>query len=322
MINYLPAVSALVTLLVTTIILYGKFGDNFQDIPNDRSLHVSPTPRIGGVGIMAGVLSAWVLMFNTAMWWLILPMLGLFVISLLDDLRSLPVRLRLTAHFAAAAVMVAGAGLLQQGMLVTVLILLLTVWMTNLYNFMDGSDGLAGGMALIGFSIYGIAALMGHNELIATLNFSIAAAAAVFLCFNFYPAKIFMGDAGSIPLGFLVAAMGVWGWQNQLWPAWFPLLVFSPFVLDATVTLLKRALRGEKILQPHREHYYQRLLMLGIGHRNTALIEYALMLAAGSAALWSLLHPASILFVLLISCVVYAFAMLWVDKMWKKRSHV
>ena len=97
-----------------------------------------------------------------------------------------------------------------------------------------------------------------------------------------------MGDAGSIPLGFLSAALGILGWRAGHWPLWFPLLVFSPFVVDASLTLARRVLRGERFWQAHRSHYYQRLVQLGWGHRNTALAEYALMAACGGLALWAL----------------------------------
>lgn len=96
-----------------------------------------------------------------------------------------------------------------------------------------------------------------------------------------------MGDSGSIPLGFLVAAMGILGWQQQLWSAWFPWVVFSPFIVDATVTLVKRSLRGARVTEAHREHYYQRLVQMGWGHRNVALVEYGLMVLAGGLALWA-----------------------------------
>jgi UDP-N-acetylmuramyl pentapeptide phosphotransferase/UDP-N-acetylglucosamine-1-phosphate transferase len=158
--------------------------------------------------------------------------------------------------------------------------------MINLYNFMDGSDGLAGGMALFGFGMYGIGALLALNPTLALLSFCVATAAASFLYFNFQPAKIFMGDAGSISLGFLAAVMGLLGWQQGSWAAWFPLLVFSPFIVDASTTLLKRALRGDRVTEAHREHYYQRLIQMGLGHRNVALLEYGLMLAVGISAVW------------------------------------
>ena len=160
---------------------------------------------------------------------------------------------------------------------------LATMWVTNLYNFMDGSDGLAGGMALFGFGAYALAAWLAGDAVFVVVAASIAAAAAAFLVFNFPPAKVFMGDAGSIPLGFLAAALGILGWRAGHWPLWFPVLVFSPFIIDASVTLARRLLRGERVWRAHRSHYYQRLVQLGWGHRNTALAEYALMAGCGAA---------------------------------------
>lgn len=316
--HYSPIVAALVTMLLTTIILISKFGKEIQDIPNERSLHETPVPRIGGVGMMAGLLAGWALMITSLMWWLVLPLIGLFIVSLLDDMHSLPVKKRLLAHLVAAAILVAGSGLItQQGLLVALLVLLFTVWMTNLYNFMDGSDGLAGGMALFGFSMYGIAALIANDDMQAMLNFTIGAAALGFLYNNFHPAKVFMGDAGSISLGFLAAGMGLWGWKQGYWAVWFPLLVFSPFIVDASVTLVKRTLRGAKITEAHREHYYQRLIQMGLGHRNVALIEYALMLATGVSALWAL-HQDVPWQLFLAWGGIYVLLMVIVDVSWNK----
>ncbi len=319
--HYAPMIAALVAMLVTTILLYGKAGKQIQDIPNERSSHDTPIPRIGGVGLMVGLLSAWALMLLSLAWWVVLPMIFLFAVSLLDDMRGLPVRSRLLAHFVAAAVLVFGSGMAAQGVVAALLVLLVllgVVWMTNLYNFMDGSDGLAGGMTLFGFTMYGVAALMHGDVTQAMLNFSIGAAGLGFLYYNFYPAKVFMGDAGSIPLGFLAAAMGLWGWQQGHWSVWFPLLVFSPFIMDATVTLLKRTVRGAKITEAHREHYYQRLVQIGWGHRNVALLGYVLMFAAGASAIWAMRLSTDLPWLLfLIWGGVYAVLMLALDSRWK-----
>lgn len=316
MMQYAPLVSVLVTLILTFILTTGKAGIIVQDVPNARSLHDKPVPRIGGVALLAGVMSGWILLVESLAWWIVLPALGLFMLSLLDDVRSLSPRTRLLGHLIAALAVVYGAGVT---LLWFIPILLFIAWMTNLYNFMDGSDGLAGGMALFGFGCYGVGAWLGGNEAFALLNVSIAAAALGFLFFNFHPAKIFMGDAGSIPLGFFAAALGVWGWQQGYWPFWFPLLVFSPFVADATVTLLKRARRGEKLSQAHRSHYYQRLVQMGYGHRNTALAEYMLMLLAGASALWGIsMHRAGQVTLLLSWCVIYLALMWQIDKYWQK----
>ena len=166
------------------------------------------------------------------------------------------------------------------------LLIVAVVWITNLYNFMDGADGHAGGMSLLGFGTYALAALLAGDLPLATLCGAISAACVAFLIYNFYPARIFLGDVGSIPLGFLAAALGLIGWRNDDWPLWFPVLVFGPFIGDATLTLARRALRRERVWQAHREHYYQRLVRMGFGHRGTALISYAAMLVCAAAALF------------------------------------
>lgn len=322
MIYLSPVFAAVVTLLLTTILLFSKAANKIQDIPNERSLHTAPVPRIGGLALIIGMLAGWAMMLNSLTWWMVLPLLMLFLVSLLDDMLGLPVRYRLLVHIGAAWLLVLGCGLFAQNALLAAMVLLMVVWVINLYNFMDGSDGLAGGMTLFGFGIYGIAAVIGHDVPLAMLNFSVAAAALSFLFFNFYPAKIFMGDAGSIPLGFLAAAMGVWGWQLNLWPAWFPLLVFSPFLLDATVTLIKRGLRREKIWQAHREHYYQRIVQLGFGHRNTAIIEYILMASVGASALIGLQYPEIAIVILTVWGMIFLLAMLLLDYLWKANKNV
>jgi UDP-N-acetylmuramyl pentapeptide phosphotransferase/UDP-N-acetylglucosamine-1-phosphate transferase len=315
-----PIIAALITILVIMFILSSRFRNKIQDIPNERSLHSNPIPRIGGIGLVVGLLSGWALFLPSIEWWLVLPLLGLFVVSLLDDIYNVSVKTRLFSQVVAAAVLVAGSGLLtQQGAIIAIAILFLTVWMTNLYNFMDGTDGLAGGMALIGFASYGLAAYFAHNEVLATLSFTIASAALGFLFFNFKPAKIFLGDAGSIPLGFLAAALGVWGWQQNAWVAWFPVLVFSPFIVDASVTLMKRTLRGAKITEAHREHYYQHAVQLGAGHRNVALFEYALMGMVGATAV-CLREQSFPWGTLLVWVAIYAALMWAVDKRWEQRA--
>jgi UDP-N-acetylmuramyl pentapeptide phosphotransferase/UDP-N-acetylglucosamine-1-phosphate transferase len=314
---YAPLLSAVVTLLVSAILLSSKLARGIKDIPNERSLHEMPTPRIGGIGLVAGILAGWGMLFHSLSLWILLSFMLLFSLSLIDDIRGLSVRIRFLVHFMAAACIVWGEGLFGVNVLWALAAMLVIVWVINLYNFMDGSDGLAGGMAFFGFSSYGAAALMGEEEALAMMCFSVSAAALCFLYFNFYPAKVFMGDAGSIPLGFLAATIGIVGWNKDVWPIWFPLMVFSPFVLDATVTLFKRALRGERVWRAHREHYYQRLVQLGAGHRNTALIEYALMGSVGISALWALRNPDMLLTIGVVWFLIYGVAMAGLDYRWR-----
>jgi len=265
---------------------------HFLDQPNERSLHATAVPRTGGVGVMAGVAVAGLLVgASGGLAGPLLAALGgalaLAGLGLMDDRRSLPARVRFLAQMLAAGVFLAFAAPAGGGMAVALLLIGL-VWMANLYNFMDGSDGLAGGMALFGFAALGVAAAIAGQAPLALLCAGIAAAAAGFLCFNFHPARIFMGDVGSVPLGFLAGALGIAGYEAGIWPLWFPLLVFSPFIVDASVTLLRRALRGEKVWQAHRNHYYQRMVRMGIGHRGTALRAYLLMAGTGGTALVAL----------------------------------
>jgi UDP-N-acetylmuramyl pentapeptide phosphotransferase/UDP-N-acetylglucosamine-1-phosphate transferase len=245
------------------------------DIPNNRSLHSVPIPRVGGFVIVPVALAVtWVAVGVYPV--LILATLILWLLSFLDDRLNLPVALRLGLHLVVASWLVTRNVHLPEGLLLAVFSVLAIGWLANLYNFMDGVDGLAGGMALIGFFSLGMASFA-HTPNLAVLSFSIAAAAGGFLFFNFPPARIFLGDSGSIPLGFLAAAIAAEGWRTNIWPFWFPVLVFSPFVVDATFTLLKRLVRGEHFWRAHRDHYYQRLVRMGWSHKRTAVAEYALM---------------------------------------------
>ena len=128
-----------------------------------------------------------------------------------------------------------------------------------------------------------------------------------------------MGDAGSIPLGFLAGVVGIYGWHTGLWPIWLPWLVFSPFIMDASVTLLRRLLSGEKVWQAHKSHYYQRLIRMGWGHKKMALIEYLLMFACGASAIILLGRPDTFVAIILICWVViYLIIGLVIDSKWKR----
>jgi len=291
------------------------------DIPNDRSLHTRPTPRVGGWGIVpVGVIA--MLALAPSMWLVALLVAGLAAVSQIDDRRGLPARVRFGAHVVAVALLIAlNPAPVPWWALAAVGFLM--VWLVNLYNFMDGSDGLAGGMALFGFGGYALAALSGPTPQIdlGIASVAIAGAAAGFLLFNFHPARIFLGDSGSIPLGFLAGALGYWGWLKGAWPVWFPALVFAPFIGDASVTLLRRLARGEKFWQAHREHYYQRMVRLGAGHARTALIWYALMLSGVLLANGALaLSPAGQWGAVAAWAIVIVMAGVAVDARWRRNQ--
>ena len=174
-------------------------------------------------------------------------------------------------------------------------------------------------MALIGFSAYAIAAWLAGSAALATLCAAIAAAALGFLIHNFHPARIFLGDVGAIPLGFLAGALGIVGWRDDVWPLWFPLLAFAAFIGDATLTLIRRLLRAERVWQAYRDHYYQRLVRMGLGHRGTAYVAYAAMLLCAAAALVGRSQPpaAQASIFIGVTLVLAAFAV-WVDLRWAR----
>jgi UDP-N-acetylmuramyl pentapeptide phosphotransferase/UDP-N-acetylglucosamine-1-phosphate transferase len=160
------------------------------------------------------------------------------------------------------------------------------VWSANLFNFMDGSDGLAAVMSICGFGAFGVAAVRAAAD--ADVFFALAAAALVFLSVNLPPARTFMGDGGSVGLGFLAAAIGFQGIRAEAWPSWFPLLVFLPFSADATITVLRRVAHGDHLFEAHRTHYYQRLHQMGSGHRGTLLFYAVLIIGTSASALYTL----------------------------------
>ncbi|MFM0078434.1 glycosyltransferase family 4 protein [Paraburkholderia sediminicola] len=289
------------------------------DIPNDRSLHVRPTPRVGGWGIVPVAVAA-ILLVAPTLWCAAVAAAFLAAVSQMDDRRGLPARVRFAAHLIAVVAFVSLYPAPVPWWVLAALSFLM-IWLVNLYNFMDGADGLAGGMAFWGFAGYAVAALVSAHPMpeLALASAALAGAAIGFLFFNFHPARIFLGDAGSISLGFLAGALGYWGWLGGTWPVWFPMLVFAPFITDASITLLRRLLRGEKFWQPHREHYYQRMVRSGIGHAGTACAWYAVMVTGIMLAVYALGRSPALQWGVVATWMVILFLMgVAVDLHWRR----
>jgi UDP-N-acetylmuramyl pentapeptide phosphotransferase/UDP-N-acetylglucosamine-1-phosphate transferase len=287
------------------------------DRPNERSLHDFPVPRIGGFGVIPATIAV-ALLFGPRDWLLAAFAAVLFAVSFVDDRAGVPIAVRFVVHAAVAAGWLAFAPF-ELSLAIACTAGIGIVWITNLFNFMDGADGLAGGMALFAFSAYAIVASGAELVPLSVWSIAVAGGAAGFLLFNFNPARVFLGDAGSITIGFLAAAIGIWGWAANAWPLWFPFLVAAPFFLDASVTLLRRAARGERFWRAHREHYYQRLVQSGWSHRRLAVAEYLLMAASAGLAIamlnWS--HEAQRVG-LACAAAVYAVLAVAVDRRWSR----
>lgn len=274
------------------------------DQPNHRSSHTIPTPRGGGMGVLAALAPVWaglaLLLADAPGAMSVFPALAgallLAGLSFLDDLRGLPVALRFGAQIAVIAGLVfwlpADARLFQGWLPFwadRLLTLLGWVWFVNLFNFMDGIDGIAGVETMtIGLGASVIAGLAGW-VLPGLWGIALAAAALGFLAWNWHPAKVFLGDVGSVPLGVLG------GWlliQLAIAGAWAAALILPGYFLaDATLTLLRRAARGEKIWQAHREHFYQQAVRAGLRHdqvsTRVALANGGLILCAIVASILS-----------------------------------
>lgn len=293
------------------------------DHPDHRSLHTRPTPRGGGIAIACGILAgvtgvALLLPLPEILLWIALAALGVVLISFLDDLSHVHAGVRITVHFIVAGGLVAaGLGLdavvlpgvrwhLPSAAMV-IITCLFVVWLVNLYNFMDGMDGFAAGMAIFGFGTFAVLGALAGNAAFAATNVMVVAAASGFLPLNFPPARIFMGDVGSSLLGISAAAFSLWASAERIFPLWVAVLVFSPFIVDATVTLFRRLLRNERVWEAHKTHCYQRLVELGWGHRKTVLWEYVLMALCSISAIASMhLGPAQQWLLLVAWMIAYA----------------
>jgi UDP-N-acetylmuramyl pentapeptide phosphotransferase/UDP-N-acetylglucosamine-1-phosphate transferase len=284
----------IVPMLVCKWIIYQK-KEGWLDKPNDRSLHDTPVPRLGGIGIWSGVAVGTVITCNMLQQiidiYCLVAAILLFFVALLDDRKTLPPWMRLLAQFFAATLAVFGAKL-YVGWEVAAWIwplvgILVLLWGINLYNFMDGIDGFAGMMAVIGFFALAILGLLHGQISFLFLCSLLIAASAGFLYFNFPPAKIFMGDSGSTVMGFAMVAVSITGWKQGIYPFWIPLVIFSPFWVDATATLLMRLYRREKVWLPHRQHFYQRCVLAGYSHRQVTMAYGSIMLLCSvSSVVW------------------------------------
>jgi len=268
----------------TALRLLGRTGGLPFDRPNARSLHRDIVRRGGGLAIWIGWCAGTLWLSGAKPW--LLPLAAVVIVSFFDDRRGIPAPLRLFVQLLAALAWLWLARPAPDP-IVAAIVVVAIVWVANLYNFMDGSDGLAGTMTVVGFGAYAAAAFWAGSDR-ASMLLALVAATIPFLLANWPPARIFLGDVGSVPLGFLAAVFGVEGWRQGWWPGWFPLLVFLPFIADASATLLRRLFGGERVWQAHRDHSYQRLVQLGLGHAGTLALYAALMIGAAISALAAL----------------------------------
>jgi len=248
------------------------------DHPNERSSHETPTPKGGGIALMAVILATWVCIgiyreSSVFLTWC-LPGVAFVLagLSWIDDLRGLPQITRFAVQTVAVFIIL----LLRpeseeffQGLLPPTLDALIAgilwIWFINLFNFMDGIDGITG----IETIVIGVGIAIISEGTSAMMGGVLAAAAAGFLRWNWHPAKVFMGDVGSVPLGFLIGWLLLDMAGNGYWTV--AIILPAYYLADSTFTLIRRALKGEKVWQAHRQHFYQQAVQRGLSHANVTL---------------------------------------------------
>jgi len=278
------------------------------DVPSERSSHTTPTPRGGGLAIatvvLAGVLLA--ALGGWVRWEVAVALLpsgaAMALLGWLDDRRTLSAGLRLLIHFMAASWIVysfgpvralsIGTASLDLRWLATPVSIIGVVWLVNLFNFMDGIDGIAAAEALI---VSAAAAFfcwrVGDSE-VAWLAALIAAASAGFLPWNWMPARIFMGDTGSTFLGFMLGSLAILADRRGALPAIAWVVLLGVFVGDATLTLTRRVVRRERLAEAHRTHAYQRAVQSGWSHARVSAAVMILSVTFAALVWGTLAQPA------------------------------
>ena len=285
-----------------------------MDVPNERSSHTRPVPKSGGIAIVATFVIGSLVIYFVAdvaridsgyFWGYLIAAVLLATVSFVDDVLQKAFAAKIVTQVLCTSVaLVSGVvltrlalppwGEVQLGWAGYALTFLWILGLTNAYNFMDGLDGLAGGVAVIAAAFLGAIALEQRSVFVYLSSYVLLAGAAGFLLFNFPPAKIFMGDVGSAFLGFTFAILSVIGASLDLGHLSFyivPMLLFH-FIFDTVFTFVRRLLRGEPVHLAHRTHLYQLLNRLGYSHRAVSLFYYAMTVLQGMAAFVSItLHP-------------------------------
>lgn len=312
--------------LIIPIIKKIAFHVNALDIPDKRKVHKKPMPRLGGLGIFLGFLLGYML-FGEHTPLMNSILIGSFIIiitGIIDDIKPLKASYKLIGQFIASLIVVFYGGLLLKDISffgiyidfkwlaypVTVVFILGCI---NCMNLIDGLDGLAGGISAIFFLTIGIVAVFKGQFVLATiLTFIMFGSTVGFLFHNFYPAKIFMGDTGSMFLGFMIAVITLLGFKSVMMSAIIvPLFILVVPILDTLFAIIRRKLKGESISTPDKSHIHHQLLRRNFSQRTTVLIIYLITAIFSTASMiWILVDKSlgyKIYAVLMIIFVLFIF---------------
>lgn len=260
------------------------------DIPNERKVHKVPIPRLGGLGIYAGFLLGYMLFCNESLQMNSI-LIGSFIIiitGIIDDIKPIPAKYKFLGQVAGAAVIPLYGGIILKdisafglnidfGFLSIPVTILFIVSVINCINLIDGLDGLAGGLASIYFLTIGIIAMMLNNSngLDIVLTFIMLGSTLGFLWHNFNPASIFMGDSGSMFLGYIISVIALLGFKNVTLTSFIvPMLLLAIPILDTFFAILRRIINHKPITMPDKNHLHHQLLRMKFSQRKTVLIIY------------------------------------------------
>ena len=291
----LMLLSSLATYSLLSYLLQHNSSVLVPDRPNTRSLHSQVVPRGGGIVIIVATVSLiaiyqLILESITVLDVLIALLLGcIAVLGWFDDRRNLTIRSRIFIQVVIACIMVyllarsqgihiAGYRLEQPYWLLFIELVVWVVWMTNLFNFMDGIDGLIATQSTIATIVLAFWFHQAGAPNLVLLNLTLAGALIGFSILNWRPARVFLGDIGSLTLGMYFAVMGIIGWTSYRLPVEAFVLLYGVVFCDATLTLSARILRRERWWEAHSSHFYQRLVRLGYNHAQVTLLAVVITL--------------------------------------------
>ncbi len=296
-----------ITLVATPWVRRQAFRWGAVDRPNARKVHKGVMPRLGGLAVYAGFVTAVLVTIQPtrSLYGLLLGMTLIMLLGALDDIRGLSPRVKLAGQVAAALVLLPlgvqvyfvtnpfNGHIVDLGWLGIPITIFWVVAVTNAVNLIDGLDGLAGGvsciaaltMAVVGWTQWQVFGAAGQREVIM-LALMLAAALLGFLRYNFHPAKIFLGDSGSMLLGYTLAVMAIMGLTKSVTAVsvLVPLVILGIPLLDTFFAVLRRYHRHRPIFQPDKEHLHHQLLALGLSHRQAVLVIYGISALLGASA--------------------------------------
>ncbi len=272
-----------------------------MDIPNERKVHTKPMPRLGGLGIFFGFLLGYML-FGVQSIQMNSILIGSFIIVLLgviDDIKPIGAKTKFIGQVVAACIVIFYGNItlnfisinnlaIDFGFFAYPITILFIVSCINIINLIDGLDGLASGTCAIFYTTIGIIAFIkgGTNILSITLAFIMLGSTLGFLYHNFYPAKIFLGDSGSMFQGFMIAIISLLGFKTTAFISFFvPILILGIPILDTLFAIIRRLIKHQKIYLPDKCHLHHQLLNLGFSHRTTVLGIYAMNILFASASI-------------------------------------